>query len=765
MPSFQLKSRPNQFLGDHLSNVAENCERLAPTGLLASEFEPTMLKETMHLIGASHDVGKATRYFQEYLLSGISTNPLLKSHSTLSSLYAYHAASQKNLGNFLPICALLVIQAHHGKLQSRVSVAPKLFGYRHLVRKQVEAVDHRSEMDEILGKMSLPTFSEFSKEIINDEIFMKLGKDILSFKAEKSKAQLPFLAINFGLSTLVDADRMDAAGLDFPKRELVSARNVENYVKTLSQNSRRRSDIDPRVIKARDLLFDNLACKAMNMPLEEHIFSITAPTGYGKTLAAFHFALKLRERLWLQGIKARIVYVAPFLSIIDQNFNVIQKALNLGKNQSNLLLAHHHLAEMNYRPKDEEDSFSTLESELLIEGWNAEIVVTTFVQFFNSIIGNRASQLRKFHNLEDAIVLLDEVQSIPHEYWKLVRDILAFISKELNMHIVLMTATQPLIFNPDQIRELAEDMPQEQSRVHFEIKIDRRIPIDDFCREVNRILNETLQDSYLLVMNTIKSATQVYNSIEGNREKYYLSANITPKQRHEKLEIICDALKKLRPIVLVSTQVVEAGVDLDFDRAIRDIGPIDSIIQVAGRCNRNGTREQSKSIVHIYDVANSQGYEFARQIYGDYLIEKTKEVLSNNSAVQDPSYLSSVYYQKVRAGKSDLKSDKLLNAIAQLDYQCLEKDFQLIEEQDSASVYLEINQEAKDIWRKYVALMDESSGLQAKEKFLQIRQSFYNYVVNVPEERVRNLDLIHGFYLITAERLIDYYDYETGFKR
>ena len=121
----------------------------------------------------------------------------------------------------------------------------------------------------------------------------------------------------------------------------------------------------------------------------------------------------------VQGIKARIVYVAPFLSIIDQNFNVIRKALNLGKNQSNLLLAHHHLAEMNYRPKDEEDSFSTLESELLIEGWNAEIVVTTFVQFFNSIIGNRASQLRKFHNLEDAIVLLDEVQSIPHEYWKL----------------------------------------------------------------------------------------------------------------------------------------------------------------------------------------------------------------------------------------------------------------------------------------------------------------------------------------------------------
>lgn len=719
----------------------------------------------MHLIGASHDVGKATRYFQEYLLSGTSTNPLLKSHSALSSVYAYYAASQKNLGSFLPICALLVIQAHHGKLQPRLSVAPKLFGYRSLIRKQVATVDHKSEMDEILGKMNLPTFSEFSREIINDEIFMKIGKDILSFKAEESKAQLPFLAINFGLSALVDADRMDAVGLDFPRREFLSAQNVENYVKNLSQKSRNRSDIDPRVIKARDSLFSSLSYKAMSTPLEGNIFSITAPTGYGKTLAALHFALKLRERLWPQGIKARIVYVAPFLSIIDQNFNVIQKALSLNKNQGNLLLAHHHLAEMNYRAKDEEDSLSTLESELLIEGWNAEIVVTTFVQFFNAIIGNRASQLRKFHNLENAIVLLDEVQSIPHEYWKLVRDILAFISKELNMHIVLMTATQPLIFNPDQIRELTDDMPQQQARVHFEIKIDRRIPIDDFCQEVNRLLAETPQDSYLLVMNTIKSATQLYNSITGNREKFYLSANITPKQRREKLEVISDALKNRRPIVLVSTQVVEAGVDLDFDRAIRDIGPIDSIIQVAGRCNRNGTREQSKSVVQIYDVTNSQGYEFARQIYGDYLIERTKEVLSNNLAVQDPTYLSSVYYQKVRAGQSDLKSDKLLNAIAQLDYLCLEKDFQLIEEQDSVSVFLEIDQKAKDIWSKYVALMDESSGLQAKEKFLQIRQAFYNYVINVPEESVKNLDLIHGFYLIPKERLIDYYNCETGFRR
>lgn len=755
-------------MGEHLSNVAKNCERLAPTGILASELEPAKIKEILHIIGASHDVGKATRYFQEYLLSGTSKHPLLKSHSTISSLYAYYVASQKDLGKFLPICAQLIIQAHHGKLHSRLSIAPKLFGYRDLIRKQIRAVDNITEIDEILERMKLPTFSEFSKEIDkgNDAIIMNLGKDMISLKTEKSDALLPFLVVNFGMSVLVDADRMDAACLNFPKRESVSACNVENYVKTLSQKSRTRNDTDPGIIKARDLLFNNLAYKATSMPNGKNIFSITAPTGYGKTLAAFHFALKLREVLSSQGINARIVYVAPFLSIIDQNFNVIREALSLNQNQSNMLLAHHHLAEMNYRPKDEDESFSTLESELLIEGWNSEIIVTTFVQFFNSILGNRASQLRKFHNLEDAIVLLDEVQSIPHEYWKLIRDILVFLSEKLNMHIILMTATQPLIFNSDQVSELVENKSQDQQRprVSFEIKTERRILIDDFCREVKVLLDETPQDSYLLVMNTIKSAIQVYNSLSNNREKYYLSANITPKQRRDKLETIFNALKNRRPIVLVSTQVVEAGVDLDFDRAIRDIGPIDSIIQVAGRCNRNGSRDRNKSVVHIYDVVNSQGYEFARQVYGDYLIEKTKEVLSTNSATHDTLQLSSVYYQKVRAGKSDLKSDKLLNAIRQLDYQVLD-DFRLIEEQDSSSVFVEINKEAKDIWSEYVTLMSESSGLRAKEKFLQIRQSFYNYVINVPEEKVRNLDFTKGFYLIPENKLSEFYDFETGFKR
>ena len=555
-------------MGEHLSNVAKNCERLAPTGILSTELEPAMLKETLRIIGASHDVGKATSYFQEYLLSGTSTHPLLKSHSTLSSLYAYYAVSQKDLGKFLPICAQLIVQGHHGKLQSLISMAPKLFGYSDLIRKQIKAVDNVYEIDDILEKMKLPSFSEFSKEIDkgNDALIMNLGKDIASLKREKLKALLPFLTVNFGMSVLVDADRMDAAGLNFPKREYISAQNVENYVKTLSQRIRNRNDVDPRIIKARDLLFDNLAHKATSMSTGKNIFSITAPTGYGKTLAAFHFALKLREVLSSQGIKPRIVYVAPFLSIIDQNFNVIREALGLNQNQSNLLLAHHHLAEMNYRSKDEDESFSTLESELLIEGWNSEIIVTTFVQFFNSIIGNRASQLRKFHNLDGSIVLLDEVQSIPHKYWKLIRDILVFLSEQLNMHIILMTATQPLIFNSDQVNELVEDMPQHQQRprVLFQIKTDRRIFIDDFCREVNGILDETPQDSYLLVMNTIKSAIHVYNSIGSTREKYYLSANITPKQRRDKLEIISNALKNRRPIVLVSTQVVEAGVDLDF---------------------------------------------------------------------------------------------------------------------------------------------------------------------------------------------------------
>jgi CRISPR-associated endonuclease/helicase Cas3 len=195
---------------------------------------------------------------------------------------------------------------------------------------------------------------------------------------------------------------------------------------------------------------------------------------------------------------------------------------------------------------EEDDSLSALDSELLIEGWNSEIIITTFIQFFYSMLGIRASQLRRFHNLEGAIVLLDEVQSIPHEYWGLVRSVICFLSKRFRIFTILMTATQPLIFDPSQVEELAKTFPQEyqKTRVNLQIRVNSKISINKFCEEVNGLIDAAPQKSFLIVMNTIRSATHVYHSLNATRENYYLSASLVPKQRRERLEKIVNALEK-----------------------------------------------------------------------------------------------------------------------------------------------------------------------------------------------------------------------------
>ena len=771
--SFQLKAHPHRYLVDHISNVAKTCKRLAPSRVLSKDFVPSEVRKLLYIIGASHDVGKATRYFQEYVASGTTSSPLLKSHSMLSALYSYYAAKQSRFKytDLFPIYAQLTVLSHHGALRSPALAATRLFEVRNVLHKQIDAIQHVDELDNAFDRLHLPSFSEFVKEFgkDNEKFLMNLVRTAAQFSRETKRLYteplFPLFTVNLSLSVLVDSDRMDAAQLDFPAREVIQPQSVENLVRDLSKKARVSKGADPNVINGRDQLFEILSAKAEEVSLNgNRIYSITAPTGYGKTLAGLHFALKLRERLLSQGLNSRVIYVAPFLSIIDQNAGVIRKALQPSEEQTNIMLVHHHLADMNYKT-GEDESFNTLESELLIEGWNSEIIVTTFVQFFYSLLGIRASQLRRFHNLGGAIVLLDEVQSIPHKYWSLVRRVIQFLSVKFNIYVILMTATQPLIFDPDQVQELTEAFPQQywRPRVKLQIRTHPRIPTDAFCEEVRDLIKTNSQRSFLVVMNTITSATHVFHSLGESRENCFLSSNLVPRQRKRRLEQIIAALQKGRPIALVSTQVVEAGVDLDFDIAVRDIGPIDSIIQVAGRCNRHGLRDPRQSHLYVYNIIDN-GFEPSKQIYGNYLIEKTKEVLAEADTETDPLRFVSAFYQKVRKGASESESKKLLDSMHRLDYQQLE-EFRLIEDQDSASVYVELDQEAENIWHEYEAILNRSNRLQAKEDFLRIRQNFYDYVVNVPKKCARRLPYIEGLYYISNNRLDEFYDHETGYRR
>jgi CRISPR-associated endonuclease/helicase Cas3 len=327
-----------------------------------------------------------------------------------------------------------------------------------------------------------------------------------------------------------------------------------------------------------------------------------------------------------------------------------------------------------------------------------------------------------------------------------------------------MTATQPLIFSKDEAIELADDLPNEAwtPRVTIRSKLDKDVNLEGFIKEVNQLVEVSQDKSILIVMNTIKSATQVFNELKTSKKKYYLSANVVPAQRKERIKKIAEALKRGDPLIVVSTQVVEAGVDLDFDMVIRDMGPVDSIIQVAGRCNRSGLRESKESEVYVYSVIDNRGAHYGNRIYGNYLISKSKDVLCA-SCILDPFHLAQEYYRVVQKGSSELKSQELLEALRKLDYECLQ-EFKLIEDQPNFSVYVEVDEKASQIWDKYVRILEsKENSFERKEEFLRMRGEFYNYVINVSAWETSGLEQSRGFYRIPRSGIRLFYDENTGF--
>jgi len=783
--SFQLLARPKSearpLLREHLVSVSKKCQAiLSDVSSFSDAFD---LQTGSHdiltlckIIGGGHDVGKATNYFQKYV-TGQKVDQMLKAHSPLSALYAYHVSSaifgkSNPRYSFFRLIALTSVLSHHGALASPLqnfSILKEWIDNR--LENQINAIKNaKNELNLILGEIGLPVFPEF-QEIKSG--FFGLLKDIKTVFSYSKKYWLAnFYLSNLLFSSLIDADRMDAAGIETPIRRDINVEIVKKYAEQISKEHEHSRLTNPERARMRSRLFSEMGVKAKNVSLDKRIFSLTAPTGCGKTLAGLYFALVLRERIkTTKKITPRIIYVAPFLSILDQNFEEFKRIFKIPEKakQTELLLRHHHLSELSYETFQEagRETYSPAESEILIEGWNAEIIVTTFVQFLNTILGARASQLRKFHNLVGSIVILDEVQCVPAKWWLLIRESLKFLAQRFKMCFVLMTATQPIIFDPNEIDELVENHQDYFANNYVALRIGPRIHLKEFTKKViERIENE--KKSTMILMNTIGSATYLYNALtKSPLSKFisleYLSAELLPVHRTKKLENIHKELSDSKPLVLVTTQVVEAGVNLDFDTVIRDMGPVDSIIQAAGRCNREGTKDPAKSIVEIFEVYDEKG-TFCKRIYGDFSIEKARNALTKWKSTNAFSDLAQQYYLETREGLSDEKSKRIIDGLVKLDYERL-GEFVIIEEVPSRSVFVEFDEKAMKVWKKYGSLEGEMNRNQKREKFLEIKNDLYDYVINIPEKYAGAIPKSKGFWFIGNDQIERFYDKRTGFKR
>lgn len=790
----------------HISEVARSAHE-AVLALPDGIARKNRLAELAFLIGVAHDFGKYTSYFQSYLLEN-ADHGLAKNHSFISAVWsAFLLASQSHGANEEKYHEMLLcfgaILYHHGNLNNFNATLRDICDYARPEKRNGLDLKAKQTLDALFEKQlpdllqraaaiedefrtlipNLPPLCAFQQALADPQSdFYKQLENARWFyedKMEDAACERLHFELYLLFSALIDSDKRDAARIDLRATRLPIPENL------VQQFTRQTQFVaaDPAVAKIRSELFTALQTQAGNIPLTQKIFTITSPTGSGKTLAALNFAIKLRHRLAQeQGAAPRIIYALPFTSIIDQNYNVFEKVLSLlpdfAANSSRYLLKHHHLADISYVSEEvAAESLPLDKSLLLIESWESEIIVTTYVQLFHTIFSSKNRLLKKYHNLAGSIIILDEVQNLPVEYWPLARHMLRWLAEAGKCTIIMMTATQPLIFSRNEAMELVPNPKQSfqaLDRIYFHIHHQRQ-ELREFAAHFASQLEP--DKSYAVILNTIKSSLQFFRFLEKSgilsHELFYLSTNIVPDHRWQRIADMRQKLEHRSPIILVSTQVIEAGVDLDFDIIYRDLAPIDSMVQAAGRANRHGIH--GKGHVHIVRLADTENREFARWIYGKAHLWVAAELLKDRQELNEYKFLELVQenYEKLVKTKDLSEGEKIYRDWWQCsDYEALQR-FQLISAKFGyVDVFLAVNSEAENVWQLYLSgVLRERDFKKRQQNYLQLRSDFRRYIISAPLKSTKEFFWNHvrgdqnkpGF--IPCDAIADYYDPQTGYKR
>lgn len=801
--SYSLEARPGQLLIDHLRSTATYCSEIKQLKFpcrqgISSDF----LGDVSCLIGFTHDLGKATGFFQNYIKeTDKARQARLKNkdetrHSLLSSLFTYRIISdhikQKELLNhwiykYLPILSFLVVKRHHGNPKNLRDEIISLGGYSDIlsiVTKQIASIN-ADEFDCILKegpdiRISLADFAKGVKDLIERQI-MKHEKKKWRWYSKNGSLDAYFV-FQLLYSSLLSADKRDAIGIDqSDETPLIESNLVDKYRHIKFKNHLSDNLIDP----IRNMIYSEISVSVKTLNLKNRIFSINVPTGTGKTLAGLSFALKLRDRVFREeGFIPKIIYCLPFLSIIEQNYSVFENVFKEVKHiepGSNLLLKHHHLAEIAYRSK--EDEVSTIdERQYLTEGWKSEIVVTTFMQLFHTMISNNNKMLRKFNEMINAVIILDEIQTVPYKYWHLIRKLFLEFSDFFNSRFILMTATRPLIFSEEEIFEVIppqnkKNYAEKLDRISFVNRTQAPLTLRDFKQLIKKDISKYPEDDFLIVLNTINCSIELFNDLKdfkkqqclNSTELYYLSTNIIPRHRLERINCIKKSKKRK---IIVSTQLVEAGVDIDVDRVYRDFAPFDSLNQVSGRCNRNFSAGK-KGVVTVFVIKNSKPYYSYIYGKGDLSISKTKDVLKEHMEISEKNFLDlgNKYFESIKGAAADTISENILAMLSKLDFEDLcqssNNKFALIEsEYPTANLFIEIDEKAEHVWKQFEAIHHIKDPFKRKIEMNSIKKEFYNNVISIPSkktsgEQFDNSKIIY----ISKEQLPAIYDKYTGFIR
>lgn len=711
-----------QTIKEHNENVASLCH----------EYVIPEMKNMGYTVGLGHDIGK----YQESFGRRIRGENIRVEHSICGALAVKERYAVSAPLTLASLMMQFCIAGHHSGLPDG--------GFQ----------NDTSDKSTLCGRMnrSFEDFSAYKKELRFPDIN---GMKWLRFLMQDCGSNMDQLIDKFAFLTrylfscLVDADSKDTA--DFC--------NVGEIPRTLKANfkacllkvdSLLNSFVCTTRLQETRSLLQNQAFEKMQEQAE--IYLLNMPTGSGKTLASVKIAL---ERAVMSG-KKRIIYIIPYNSIIDQTAEVFE---NLFQGDLEIL---RHQSTFSYEDQEDESEDYRVAAKVAAENWGAPFIITTAVQFFESIYSNKRGKLRKLHNMSDSILVFDEAHLMPRNYLQPCLQAVSYITRYLNSEAIFLTATMP------DFSKLIKEYALPNSRVSNLIDDKSSFEVFQKCRytylgelDSAEILTKSWQyPSSLIIVNKKATAKELYQECGG--KKYHLSTYMTAYDRKRVLKEIREELQRLereypdyqnipdeRKITIISTSLIEAGVDLDVYTVFRETSGLDSVLQAGGRCNREGKRTNAD--VFVFDFSDE-----TRRTSADQRGNLTKGLLKKYEDISAPKCIEEYFDRIFLMTKEEIKKNtihQMCSDIESIPFKTYAEKFELI---DSRTISLVVPRDEKS--RKMVETLRITKTGNARQ--------FQNYTCTLYEKELDDLIRQHvtddfgtGIYCLTNP---DYYDDNTG---
>ncbi|PSU25156.1 CRISPR-associated helicase/endonuclease Cas3 [Photobacterium aquimaris] len=607
-------------------------QHLSETGELCSGFAKKIgLEQTGLILGLLHDFGKYSQAFQHYIQSAqglidpdnvcfvdAKANKGKIDHATAGAQYLYEALKNyggQGQGELCGQLLALCIASHHSGL---IDVLAADFNKGNIFNTRIQKPEDKAHLQECrnnaepeiinhLNQLLKPAEGtpQLLKELLQ-KIFPLLGSSHETANTTINSFNVGFLT-RFLFSCLIDADRLNSAEFSEPRRlqERLSRSVKPDWDIAITRLENKLATFSVR--NPIDTIRQNISLDCLKKAKEKQgIYSLTVPTGGGKTYASLRYALHHAKQHQCE----HIFYIIPFTSIIEQNAQVIREAIEQPNDTHPWVLEHHSSIEPEHQ---------TWHSKICAENWGAPIVITTMVQFLEALFSGGTKSVRRLHQLANSVLVFDEIQTLPINCTHLFCNALNFLVEQASSTALLCTATQPLLNQLDNIEKgqltLTGELVSDINALFNDLK---RVHIENCCKPSGWSLNEIatlaieqfeLTGSCLTIVNTKQWAQDLYlvcqNKIDTDA-LFHLSTNQCPAHRKVILATIRQRLENHQPVMCFSTQLIEAGVDIDFASVIRFLAGLDSIAQAAGRCNRNGIHETATVFVVNPDHENTK---------------------------------------------------------------------------------------------------------------------------------------------------------------